>query len=77
MTPEQHAGAERCARFAQDGLHGYRLDQLEKMAEDCETRLQAIELELPTLRLVRNWIMKAAVGALGVVGLAVVALVLR
>lgn len=81
MTPEQQAGAERCARFRSTedtgGVRGYRLDQLEKTFEEFDSRLHAVEIELPTLRLVRTWVIGGAVGVMSLVGVAVVALVLR
>lgn len=81
MTPEQHAGALRCERFrsaqGDQQLHGYQIEQLEEKAEEFEKRLQAVEIDLPMLRLVGKWIIGGAVGVLGLVGVAVVALVLR
>lgn len=39
-------------------------------------RLQAVEMELPTLKLVRNWVIGGVLALLGTVGAAAVALVL-
>lgn len=45
--------------------------------EALEKRLQAVEMELPTLKLVRNWVIGGVLSVVGTVGSAVVALVLR
>jgi hypothetical protein len=66
---EEDAGGQR--------LRGYRLDQLEKTFEEFERRVLAIEVELPTMKLIRNWVIAGAFGVLSLVGVAVVALVLR
>lgn len=60
-----------------DGLRDYKIEQLEKAAESFEKRLEAIEIEQPTTKLVRNWAIAGVVGLLGLVGLAVITLVLR
>lgn len=45
--------------------------------EALEKRVVTVELELPTMKLVRTWVITLVVGVLGSVGTAVVALVLR
>jgi hypothetical protein len=42
-----------------------------------ERRIGAVEVELPTLKLVRNWVIGGVVGSVGLLGTAVVTLVLR
>ena len=81
MSDIYHTLARGCPRRPSgndvDGLRDYRIEQLETTVGSIEKRLEAIEVELPTLRLVRNWIIGGAVGVLSLVGLAVMALVLR
>lgn len=74
--------ARRCPRRPQedgstDGLRDYRIEELEKAIQSLDKRLEAMEIELPTLRLVRNWVIGGAVGVVSLVGVAGVALVLR
>lgn len=45
--------------------------------DSLENRVQAVEMELPTLKLVRNWVIGGVVAVASTVGAAVVALVLR
>jgi hypothetical protein len=42
-----------------------------------ERRIQAVEIELPTLKLVRNWVIGGVLSVAGSVGAAALALVLR
>jgi len=42
---------------------------------DHETRLRDIEAEMPTVKLVRNWIIAGVVGMLGLAGLAIWAVI--
>lgn len=45
--------------------------------ESLERRVQEVEIELPALKLVRNWVIGGVVSVVGSVGAAAVALVLR
>lgn len=44
--------------------------------QDQETRLRVIEREMPTLKLIRGWVVSGVVGVLGLVGVAVVQIVM-
>ncbi len=44
--------------------------------EDHETRLRGIEADLPTMRLVRNWVIAGVLGCASLVGVAVAGMVI-
>lgn len=82
MTDIYHSLARGCphrrpSEDDTDGLRDYKIEQLEKTVESFDKRLEAIEVEQPTMKLVRNWAIAGVIGLVGAVGLAVVALVLR
>lgn len=43
--------------------------------EDHETRLRTVEADMPTLRLIRNWVVAGALGTLAMVGVAAARLI--
>lgn len=45
--------------------------------EDHEERMRAIETEMPTVKQARSWVFSGIVGAVGMVGMAVIYLVLK
>lgn len=47
------------------------------LIEDHEKRMRAIEVEMPTVKLGRGWMFRAMTGIVGIVGLAVVYLVVK
>lgn len=44
---------------------------------DHETRMRTMENEMPTLKLVRGWVIAGVVGIMGILGVAILHLVLR
>ena len=44
--------------------------------EDHETRLRKVETEMPTMKLVRNWVIAGVIGCVSMVGVAVAGLVI-
>lgn len=53
------------------------LGKVLRQIEGLGKRLQTVEMELPTMRLIRHWVITGVVGVLGSVGAAALALVLR
>lgn len=53
------------------------LERAFKEIEDHETRVRIIEGEMPTIKLTRGWLVSGVVSVIGVVGLAVVMLVVK
>lgn len=51
------------------------IEKLQKKDTDADTRLKAIEVEMPGLKETRGWVTRAMLAIIAVVGLAVVALV--
>lgn len=49
----------------------------EKLNDDYEERLRLIESQMPTLKLVSNWVIGGVLGTIGIVGTAAIVLVLR
>jgi hypothetical protein len=45
--------------------------------EDHEARLRQIEVDMPTIRLIRGWVLMAVVGVFGIVGIGLVGMMLR
>ena len=44
---------------------------------DHETRMRSVENEMPTLKLVRGWVIAGVVGIMGILGVAIMILILK
>jgi hypothetical protein len=53
------------------------LDRAFESIEKVDTRLKHVELEMPVLKIVKNWVIAAVVGIVGLVGIALFTLLTK
>lgn len=72
----RHAETRESLNRAFSQMEMNRLEQKEKNS-DYEKRLRAIEEQMPTMKLIRNWVVSGVLGTVGIVGIAAIVLVIK
>jgi len=72
----RHAETRESLNRAFSQMESNRLEQKEKNA-DYEKRLRAIEEQMPTIKMIRNWVVTGVLGTVSIIGVAAIVLVMK